>query len=102
MRLPGEGDALGGVRVGAVHQLEVQVRFGGVAGVPALGELLPGADRSPAGDLERAAPDVGVQGVRPVAQVEHDVVAEDRRAPAMSRTAPSTSRGRAARAGSCG
>ena len=60
-----------------VHQLEVEVRLGGVARVPALGDLLAGRDPLALGHPERAAAEVGEHGVHAAAEVEHHVVAED-------------------------
>ncbi len=74
---PGEGDAARGVRVGAVHELEVQVGLGGVARVADLGEHLSRVHPVALPDGQGAAPEVGVEGVHAVTEVEDDVVAED-------------------------
>src|SRR3546814_2003159 len=60
-----------------VLQVEVQVRFAGVAAVAAAAELVTGGDLL-AGLHRNAAPaQVGEHGVLTVAQVEHHVVAGD-------------------------
>ena len=75
-----------------VHQLEVEMRLGGVARVAALGELLAGRDPLAPGHPERAAAEVGEHGARAAAEVEHQVVAETRLGPVSSRREPSANR----------
>ena len=76
-----------------VHQLEVEVRLGGGARVPALGDLHAGMDRLASGDPERAATQMGEDGVDAVPKVEDHVVAESTRlGPVSSRRDPSANR----------
>ena len=75
-----------------VHQLEVEVRLGGVARVPALGDLPAGRDPVALGHPERAAAEVGEHGAHAAAEVEHQVVAEDRLGPVSSRRESSANR----------
>jgi len=60
-----------------VHELEVEVGLGGVAGVAALGQGLAGGHPVAGPDPDRAPAQVGQGGVDPAAQVEDEVVAED-------------------------
>jgi MftR C-terminal domain len=60
-----------------VHELEMQVRLGRVARVPAGRQLLAGGDPVARPHPDRPTAQVGQGGVDLVAQVEHDVVAED-------------------------
>jgi hypothetical protein len=60
-----------------VHELEVEVGLGGVAGVAALGQRLAGGHPVAGPDPDRAPAQVGQGGVDPAAQVEDQVVAED-------------------------
>jgi hypothetical protein len=53
--VPAEGDPAGGVRVGGVHQLEVEVRLAGVAGVPTASDQLSDAHPVTFADGDRAA-----------------------------------------------
>src|SRR4029079_18861082 len=69
------GDVVAGVGQGRGGQVEVQVRFGAIAGVADAGELLAFADvvADPHGRCDGL--EVGVEGVAAVAEVQHDVVA---------------------------
>jgi len=72
----GQGRAGGQQHARVVDELEVQVGLGRVARVPAGRQLLAGGDPAAPGPTHGAG-GPGQGGVDPVAQVEHDVVAED-------------------------
>ena len=62
---------------GMVHELEVQVRLGGVARVAAFGDLVSGADALAGRDPDGPAAQVGQDGVDAVTEIDDHVVAHD-------------------------
>ena len=64
---------------GAVHRLDVQVRFARVARVAALGDLLAGHDPVAPSDAQRPPAEVGERHVGAVVALDDHMVAEDAR-----------------------
>src|SRR5680860_84471 len=69
------GESVRGERLGAVHEVEVEVREVRIAGAAEQSEDLSGPDPVTHLDLGAARLQVGVEGVAAVVQADHDIVA---------------------------
>ena len=71
------GDAVRLARVQVVHEMEVQVRRGAVAGMTDVGQMLTGRDPVARGDLDRTYLGMGIHK-KAVAALDDDVIAGQR------------------------
>ena len=74
----GHGQSAGSEQVGGVHDLDVHMRLGGVAGVAAGGDRLPSGDLVAVSYLRRSVTQVGQNHERPVLiEGQDQVIADD-------------------------